>query len=114
MKYVLMLFFIFSFVSSANSFGCFEVDSMEHYSDSLSSVSYELNSCHDANDSNQEDHATNDCECHCHGHNCKTVSIKRLGNIANLEPNIYKVPFPLFGMGKLSGYQSQIIRPPIS
>ena len=114
MKYVLTLFFIFSFVSSSNSFGCIENDSMEHCSDNIYSVSSEISNCHDTTNENQENHSPNDCNCHCHGHNCKTVSIKRVGNIANHEPNLHKVSFPVLGMGKLSDFQSQIIRPPIS
>ena len=114
MRYVLSLFFIFSFISSNNLFGCYEVDSVEHCSYSSYSVNSEISNCHDTTNENEEKHSSDDCNCQCHGHTCKAVSIERVGIIANLEPYLHEISFPMLEMGNLSDYHSQIIRPPIS
>ena len=114
MKYLLMLIFSLSFIVNSSNGACINVAELSHCIEKVSDVSSEIDTCHDSTEEDKDDHSSENCDCHCHGHVCSVIKVKNYYELSNLDSFSKSVPFPLLSLAKLNDYHFQIHRPPIS
>jgi hypothetical protein len=105
---------MFSFFANTSIAGCVDAAKSSHCLEKVSDMNFEMSTCHDSTDKDQDDHSSDNCDCQCHGHGCNAVKIKNYHVLRKLESYSKSALFPILSLQKLSDYHSQINRPPIS